>query len=126
MNEARALISVFHELNATNDRKVSQFTSSLIGLFGSTRMFEDFLSDLDKAFTSGELAPSVKERAVNLARTYIPQVAQLNAIEDINGHTITADQLRAISTDSPLARKQGVRVILAALITILEAVNRPG
>lgn len=126
MNEARALISAFHELNATNDRKVSHFTSSLIGLFGSTRMFEDFLSDLDKAFTSSELAPSVKERATKLARTYIPQVAQLNGIEDINGHNITADQLRAISTDSPLARKQGVRVILAALITLLEAVDKPG
>lgn len=126
MDEARALISVFHELNATSDRKVSQFTSSLIGLFGSTRMFEDFLSDLDKAMSNGDLAPSVKERTANLARTYIPQVAQLNGIEDINGHTITADQLRAISTDSPLARKQGVRVILAALIRILEAVNKPG
>lgn len=124
MEEARQLISAFHELNATNDRKVSQFTSSLIGLFGSTRMFEHFLSDLDSAFTNGDLEPSVRERATNLARTYIPQVAQLNGIENINGHAVTADQLRAISTGSPLARKEGVRVILAALITILEAVDK--
>ncbi len=124
MNEARALISAFHELNATNDRKVSHFTSSLIGLFGSTRMFDDFLTDLDTVLSNGDLAPPVKERAANLARTYIPQVAQLNGIEDINGHEITADQLRGITTDTPMARKQGVRVILAALIRILDAVDK--
>jgi len=126
MEEARALISVFHELNATNDRKIALFSSSLIGLFGSTRMFEDFLSDLDKSLTNGTISAPVKERATNLARTYIPQVAQLNGIDDINGLNVSAEQLRAIKTSPPHERKEGVRTILAALIRILEAVKMVG
>lgn len=126
MEDARELISVFHELNATNDRKIAQFTSALIGLFGSTRMFEDFLSDLDTSLTNGSISAPVRERAANLAQTYIPQVAQLNGIEDINGQNISADQLRAIQTTPPHERKQGVRIILAALIKILEAVKKMG
>ena len=126
MEEARALISVFHELNATNDRKIALFSSSLIGLFGSTRMFEDFLSDLDTSLTNGTISAPVKERATNLARTYIPQVAQLNGIEDINGLNVSAEQLRAIKTTPPHERKEGVRIILAALIKILEAVKKVG
>lgn len=126
MEEARALISVFHELNATNDRKIALFSSSLIGLFGSTRMFEDFLSDLDKSLTNGTISAPVKERATNLARTYIPQVAQLNGIEDINGLNVSIEQLRAIKTAPPHERKEGVRIILAALIKILEAVKSVG
>lgn len=121
MEEARALISVFHELNATNDRKIALFSSSLIGLFGSTSMFEDFLSDLETSFSNGAISAPVKERAANLAHIYIPQVAKLNGIEDINGQNVSVEQLRAIQTTPPQERKEGVRIILAALIKILDA-----
>jgi hypothetical protein len=126
MEEARALISVLRELNETSDRKVAQFTPSLIGLFGSTSMFEDFLSDLDEAFKSGQISKPIKVRAANLAQTFIPQVAKLNGIADLAGQTVSVEQLRTIRIDSADQIKQGVRAILAALIKIMDEVCKIG
>ncbi len=126
MNEVRELIAAFHELNATPDRNVARFTPSLVGMFGTTGMLELFLSSLDQALTSGTASESLRRRSQNLVHTFIPQVAGYNGIKDLSAEQVTAAQLRAISTDAPEGRAQGVRLILAALLQILDAVIRLG
>lgn len=123
MEEARALIVAFRELNETNDRKIGLFTSSLISLFGSTSMFNDFLGEIDTAIVSNTISSDVKMRAANLAQTYIPQVAGLNSIKDLDDAQVSAEILLGISNDSAEHRHEGTRVILAALKRILQAVN---
>jgi hypothetical protein len=126
MNEAHELIDALRELNQSNDRKVSYFTSSLVGMFGTESMFDEFLSNLDTVLDSGEIPDALKTRASNLVHTFIPQVAGFNMIEDLSFQNISADQLRLIRTDSPQHRKQGVRVILTALMKVLDEVIRRG
>jgi hypothetical protein len=124
VNEARELIAAFHELNATSDRNVARFTPSLVGMFGTTSMLELFLSALDGALASGTVSESLRRRSQNLVHTFIPQVAGYNGITDLSTQKFSADQLRAIRTDAPESRAQGVRLILAALMQILDAVIR--
>ncbi len=126
MNEVRELIAAFHELNTTNDRNVARFTPSLVGMFGTTNMFDLFLSALDGAITSGTVSESLRRRSVNLVQTFIPQVAGYNGIKDLETQHVTAPQLRSISTDAPEGRAQGVRMILAALLQILDAAIKLG
>jgi membrane-bound lytic murein transglycosylase B len=123
MDEARALISVFRELNESTDRRVSLFTSSLVSLFGSTSMFNAFLAEIDAGLNSHQFSTEVKTRAANLTNTYIPQVAGLNDIQDFDQQTVTAEELRNIRNDSAESRKQGARTILAALSRILKQVS---
>jgi hypothetical protein len=123
MDEARALIAVFRELNATNDRKVALFTSSLVSLFGSTSMFNAFLDEIDTGLSTRQFTEDVKKRAANLTDIYIPQVAGLNSIQDFAEQTVTAADLRVIRNDSAENRKQGARTILAAISRILKQVN---
>ena len=126
MNEARALISAFHSLNETSDRQVAQFTPSLIGLFGSTRMFEAFLSSIDDALVSRKISESVKARAEKLTNNFIPQVAKLNGITELSSQADLVEQLGKIRTDSAENLQEGVRAILTSLIKILDAVCRIG
>jgi hypothetical protein len=126
MNEVRELIAAFHELNATSDRNVARFTPSLVGMFGTTSMLELFLTALDGALASGNVSESLRRRSQNLVHTFIPQVAGYNGITDLSTQEVTADQLRAIRTDAPANRAQGVRLILAALQQILAAVINLG
>jgi hypothetical protein len=123
MDEARALIAVFRELNASNDRKVALFTSSLVSLFGSTAMFNAFLDEIDTGLSSRQFPQDVKKRAASLTDTYIPQVAGLNNILDFSQLTVTAEDLRGIRNDSADNRKQGARTILAGLSRILKQVT---
>ena len=126
MSEVRELIAAFHELNATSDRNVARFTPSLVGMFGTTSMLELFLTALDGALASGTVSESLRRRSQNLVHTFIPQVAGYNGITDISAQQVTADQLRAIRTDAPGSRAEGVRLILAALHQILAAVINLG
>jgi hypothetical protein len=126
MEEARTLIAAFRELNETEDRKVAIFTASLISLFGSTGMFNDFLNEMDAALVSGKVPEAVRTRAANLTNTYIPQVAGLNSIQNLDAEDVSADALRSIRNDSAVNRKQGARVILASLVRILKAVYQIG
>jgi len=119
LNEARALIAVFHELNRTDDRCVGHFTPSLAGMFGSKSMLGNFLDELDAALVSGKIMEPLRTRSANLVHTFIPQVAGYNGIIDLTGLDVTADQLRAVRADSPQNRVQGVRIILAAFLKVL-------
>jgi hypothetical protein len=122
MNEARELIAVFLELNRSDDRKTGYFTSSLVGMFGTETMFDEFLESLDRVLTSGTIAEPLRTRATNLIHTFIPQVAGFNRIEDLSFQDVTADQLRAVSTATPHARSEGVRIILMAFMKVLDTV----
>jgi hypothetical protein len=122
MNEARELIAAFLELNRSDDRKIGYFTSSLVGMFGTGTMFDEFLVSLDRVLTSGTIAESLRTRATNLIYTFIPQVAGFNRIEDLSFQDVSADQLRAVSTATPLARSEGVRIILMAFMKVLDTV----
>lgn len=126
MEEARLLITVFRELNETSDRKVALFTSSLISLFGSTSMFNAFLDELETTIANGKVPEAIKTRALNLAKTYIPQVAGLNDIQDLDQVAVTPEKLRGIRNDSAENRKDGARIILAALNKILGTVKTIG
>jgi hypothetical protein len=123
MDEVHALIAVFRELNASSDRKVALFTSSLVSLFGSTAMFNAFLDEIDTGLNSRQFPQDVKKRAASLTDIYIPQVAGLNDILDFSQLTVTAEDLRGIRNDSADNRKQGARTILAALSRILKQVT---
>ena len=122
MSEARALIAAFHELNRTDDRCVGYFTPSLVGMFGSKSMLDHFLAELDAALARGEIAEPLRTRSANLVHTFIPQVAGYNGIKDLAGLNVTAEQLRAVRADSPLLRLEGVKVILAGFMKVLEEV----
>jgi len=124
MNEARELIAAFLDLNRTSDRKVGHFTSSLVGMFGTESMLNEFMSSLDSVLASGKVAEPLKTRAANLMHTFIPQVASFNKIEDLSYQQVTAAQLRAVRADTPQNRTQGVRIILTSFMKILDEVVR--
>ncbi len=123
MTEAQNLINVLRELNATSDRSVARLTPSLIGLFGTPRMFELFLNELDCALEEKSIAPELRIRAANLTKNFIPQVAGYNNISNTGSLQVSAEQLRDIRVDTPSNRRQGIERILAALIQILTEVN---
>ncbi|HZV80690.1 MAG TPA: hypothetical protein VFF53_00825 [Geobacteraceae bacterium] len=120
MADAASLISAFKDLNSTNDSTVANFTPSLIGMFGSAVLFDAFLAEIGVALASGKISPSLKKRAANLSGTFIPQVAEYNGIKDPSAYPVTAEALRGLSTASLSARKEGVAIILSALMVILK------
>ena len=120
MNGAHSLISAFHEINRSENKAVAYFTPSLIGMFGSASIFDSFLAEIDKAMASGTMPASIKKRAANLTGTFIPQVAEYNGIKNPAERIVTADELRNISKESLKNRRNGVEVILSALIAILK------
>jgi len=120
MNGARSLISAFHEINRSENKAVAYFTPSLIGMFGSASIFDSFLSEIDTAMASGKIPASIKKRAANLTGTFIPQVAEYNGIINPSERIVTTDELKGISRESLESRRNGVEVILSALIAILK------
>ena len=114
------LIAALKELNGSTESTVANFTPSLIGMFGSTVLFDAFLSEIDAALTSGNISPTLKKRAANLIGTFIPQVADYNGIEDPAAYPVTVESLRKLSENSFMNRKEGVVIILSALMTILK------
>jgi hypothetical protein len=120
MAGAASLISAFKELNSKSDTTVADFTPSLIGMFGSLGLFDAFLTDIDNALALGRISPSLKKRAANLAGTFIPQVAEYNGIKDPAAYPVTADALRGLTTATLATRKEGVAIILSALMAILK------
>jgi hypothetical protein len=126
MNEPRALIAALHEINRTPDRNVARFTASLVGMFGSSAMLDLFLDELDTALATNSVPPPLRQRAANLTNTFIPQVAGFNGIKDLSAQVVTADELRTIRCDIPELRREGVRLILAAFMKILDDVIRIG
>lgn len=119
MAGAASLVSALKELNNTSDT-VAKYTPSLIGMFGSIALFDAFLSEIDGALASGKISPSLKKRSANLSATFIPQVAEYNGIKDPAAYPVTAADLRKLSTGSYPNRKDGVALILSALIAILK------
>jgi hypothetical protein len=120
MNGARSLISAFHEINRSENKSVAYFSPALIGMFGSASIFDSFLAEIDTAMASGNMPASIKKRASNLSGTFIPQVAEYNGIMNPAERIVTADELRGISKDTLASRRNGVEVILSALIAILK------
>jgi hypothetical protein len=120
MAGAVSLISAFKDLNSTTDSTVANFTPSLIGMFGTVGLFDAFLSEIGNAIALGRISPSLKKRAANLAGTFIPQVAEYNGIKDPAAYPVTAEALRGLSTASLATRKEGVAIILSALMAILK------
>ncbi len=120
MADAISLISAFKVLNSTSETSVANFTPSLIGMFGSPAIFDAFLAEIGAALANGRISPSLKKRAANLAGTFIPQVADYNGIKDPAAYPVTADALRGLSTASLGTRKEGVAIILSALMVILK------
>ena len=124
MTQARELLAVFREMNSTSDRCFARFTPSLVGMFGSQKMLDLFLADLETALESKTVTQSLKQRATNLAHTFIPQVAGYNGISDPAAYPVTVDELRLIRPDSPEDKIKGVRAILSAFMRILDEVVR--
>jgi len=123
MTGARSLIAAFNELNRSGNKTVAHFTPSLIGMFGSTVIFESFLAEVDTAIAAGKASASLKKRAANLIGTFIPQVADYNDIENPSSITATADFLKNVTADSLENRRKGIGIILSALIMILKEVD---
>jgi len=123
MAGARSLIAAFNELNRSGNKTVAHFTPSLIGMFGSTVIFESFLAEVDTAIAAGKASASLKKRAANLIGTFIPQVADYNDIENPSSITATADFLKNVTADSLENRRKGIGIILSALIMILKEVD---
>lgn len=119
MNGALSLITAFHEINNSEKRSIAHFTPSLIGMFGSAVIFDSFLSEIEAAIKSGSMPESTKVRAANLTGTFILQVADYNGIKDPSKRIVTADELRNISYESLESRRNGIEIILSALISIL-------
>jgi len=124
MNGARSLIAAFYDINRSENKTIAHFTPSLIGMFGSIGIFDSFLSEIDAAMAAGKMPASIKKRAANLTGTFIPQVAEFNGIENPSQRSVTADDLRCISSDSLEERRKGVESILSALITILKEASK--
>lgn len=119
MADALSLIAAFHEINTSKEKNIACFTPSLIGMFGSANIFDSFLSEVESAITSNNMPESTRIRATNLTGTFIPQVAEYNGIDDASKRTVTADELRNISAETLESRRNGVEIILSALISIL-------
>jgi len=126
MNEARELIAAFLYINKTNDRGVAHFIPSLIGLFGSVAMLDQFLGHLDTALADQSISQPLKERAANLVITFIPQVAHYNGLDELPTRTVTPEELKAISADTLESRSHGLLTILVALRNIFEEVTKIG
>lgn len=126
MADSAALISAFRELNRNNSASVADFTPSLIGMFGSAGIFDAFLSEVGAALASGKISPSLKKRAANLSGTFIRQVAEYNGIKDPAAYPVTVEALRGLSTASLASRKEGVAIILSALMAILKDASELG
>lgn len=122
MEETRQLLAALREINGAERNLVSRLTPSLIGMFGSQTMFDLFLGDLDEALKNGSIPEAIKRRAGNLASTFIPQVADLNGIKDAAATPVTSSELRSMQVISPRERRQGVILILAALMKVLDDV----
>jgi hypothetical protein len=120
MNGAISLISAFHELNRSEDRTVAHFTPSLIGMFGSTVIFDSFLSEVESAVTARKVPENIRKRASNLISTFIPQVAEYNGIKNPSELPATSEELKTIHADTLENRRKGVAMILSALVRILE------
>ena len=120
MAVAASLISAFNELNSSPGTTVASFTPSLIGMFGSLSLFNAFLDEIDAALASGQISPSLKKRVANLSSTFIPQVAEYNGIKDPAAYPVTVEGVRGVSTESLSKRKEGVAIILSALMAILK------
>lgn len=118
MTDHRALIKVLMELNSTHDRSVACFSPGLVGMFGSTALMNDFLSNIDQAFVNQSISEPLRSRARNLTRTFIPQIASLNSLSDLSAVAVSVDSLRAIRAEQG-TRNDGVKMILAALTLIL-------
>ncbi len=126
MEGARSLISVFHQLNRSDNRTVAHFTPSLIGMFGSLCIFDAFLAEIDAALATGQISASLKKRAANLSGTFIPQVAGYNGVDELVASSVTAADLRDISADSLEKRRKGVVLILSSLMSILSETVKNG
>lgn len=120
MNRALSLIAAFHEINTTEQKSIAYFTPSLIGMFGSVSIFDSFLSEIETAINSGDMPESIKKRAANLIGTFIPQVAEYNGIKNPSERIVSADELRNISPETLESRRNGVEIILSALISLLK------
>lgn len=116
---ARDLIRVLRELNGTDDRHIARFTPSLVGLFGSRRMLDHFLNEVDDAINNGKFPDPLKTRIRNLRTTFIPQIADLNGLSKEQLPSVTPENLSAISAESVLKRLDGVKRIIAAFLAIL-------
>lgn len=119
MNGALSLITAFHEINNSEKGSIAHFTPSLIGMFGSAVIFDSFLSEIEAAIKTGSMPESTKVRATNLTGTFILQVADYNGIKNPSKRIVTADELRNISHESLESRRNGIEIILSALISIL-------
>ncbi|WP_243371301.1 hypothetical protein [Geotalea sp. SG265] len=121
MTDPRELIAVLLELNATEERSVASFTPGLVGMFGSLALMNRFLADIDVALVKGSISAPLKARSKNLTRTFIPQMAGINSITDLSKVEVSAEKLRTVCSDSHESRGEGVKAILAALISILDS-----
>jgi len=121
--ESIELIKTFHQLNES-DNTVAHFLPSLIGMFGSIRLFDFFLSELADAFEKGNLSEAQKTRATNLADTFIPQIAEYNSIDNLAAVTVTSVDLSRIRSSSAEERENGALLILAALTLIMKEVGK--
>lgn len=119
MAKAASLIAAFKELNSNGTRNVANFTPALIGMFGSLSLFNALLDEIDAALANGHISPSLKKRLANLTSTFIPQVADYNGIKDPAMYPVTAEGLRGVSTGTLAERKEGVAIILSALMEIM-------
>lgn len=118
MGTAHDLIRTIITLNGTSDRHVARFTPSLVGMFGSRRMLDLFLTELDTAIQRGTFDEPLKTRVRNLLTTFIPQIADLNGVKGEQPE-VTAERLAAISAETVQKRLEGVRLLIAAFLQIL-------
>lgn len=120
MSVARELIAAFHEINGSKERSIADFTPSLVGLYGSASIFGTFLDEIDEAIKNRAVSEALKTRAINLIGTFIPQVAEYNGIKDISSRKVTKEDLLGITPESLQSRRDGIMIILCALVTILD------
>lgn len=118
MGSAHDLIRTIITLNGTTDRHVARFTPSLVGMFGSRRMLDLFLTEVDSAMQTGTFEEPLKTRIRNLLTTFIPQIADLNGIKG-ECPDVTPERLAGISTETIQKRLEGVRLIIGAFLRIL-------
>jgi hypothetical protein len=124
MEETRELIAVFRELNSTGDRNIARLTPSLVGMFGSLKQLDAFLAELDIVLANKTITEPLRKRSINLADTFIPQVAGYNGINELPVSKVTPESLRSIRSDSPESRVHATETILAALMKILTEVRK--